>query len=98
VAMLSYYEGLCGMVNEAKVTGRAVVATRVSGVDEQLINDENGLIVENNEDAIVKAMRRVLTDTALRNQLTNSHLPSALLDDEAKLDSLEQILLGSGVK
>lgn len=94
VAMVSYYEGLCGMVNEAKIAGRAVVATKVSGIDEQLVDGETGLIVDNNEDAIVEGMQRVLTDTKLRSKISNDYLPPALLDDEAKLDKLEQMMQG----
>lgn len=88
VAMLSHYEGLCGVVNEAKVTGRAVVATRVSGIGEQLVDGETGLIVEQDEDAIFTAMHRVLVDPALRERLSNDRLPPALMDDEAKIDRL----------
>lgn len=91
VAMLSHYEGLCGVVNEAKVIGCAVVATRVSGIDEQLVDGETGLIVEQNEDAIFTAMHRALTDRSLRLRLSNDRLPAALLDDDAKLDRLCQV-------
>ena len=96
VVMASRYEGLCGMVNEAKVAGRPVVATRVSGVEEQLVDGENGLIVDNDEDAIVAGIARVLSDPALRSRLTNDRLPAALLDDEAKLDRLEALMTGNG--
>lgn len=96
VVMASRYEGLCGMINEAKVAGRAVVATRVSGVEEQLVDGENGLIVDNDEDALVAGVARVLSDPALRSRLTNDRLPAALLDDEAKLDRLEALMTGNG--
>lgn len=92
VAMVSNYEGLCGMVNEAKIAGRPVVATLVSGVSEQLVDEETGLIVDNDEDAIVEGMRRILSDKKLRHRLTNEHLPAALLDDSAKLEQFEKLL------
>ncbi|MDT0684532.1 glycosyltransferase [Roseicyclus sp. F158] len=96
VAMLSYYEGLCGVINEAKVMGRPIVATRVSGVEEQLIAGETGLIAEQDDDAIVATMQSALTDTALRARMTNVRLPAALLDDDAKLDRLWQLFAGPG--
>lgn len=96
VVMASRYEGLCGMVNEGKVAGRPVVATRVSGIEEQLIDGETGLIVENNEDAIVAGLSRILSDPALRARLTNDRLPPALLDDAGKLARLEALMIGPG--
>jgi len=92
VAVLSYYEGLCGAVNEAKVMGKAVVATTFSGITEQIEDGVGGLIVANDEDAIVEGMRRVLTDAGLRARLGAGPLNPAILDDEAKLDALEALM------
>lgn len=94
VVLASYFEGLSGMVNEAKVAGRPVVATRVSGIEEQLVDGRNGLIVDNDEDALVEGLDRILSDSGLRTRLTNDWLPPALLDDGAKLDQIEALLLG----
>jgi glycosyltransferase involved in cell wall biosynthesis len=94
-ATLSYYEGLCGAVNEAKVMGRPVIATRFSGIGEQLVDGVNGSIVDNNEDAIYTGMRRLLTDADLRARLANDILPETIRDDEYKLAVLEH-MLGAG--
>ena len=96
VAMLSFYEGLCGVINEARVLERPVIATQVSGVDEQLTDDVNGLVVDNNEDAIVEGMSRLLSDPKLRNRLAAGGYPDSLLDDEEKLDELEALFLARG--
>jgi len=88
-ATLSYFEGLCGTVNEAKVLGKPVIATRFSGIEEQLIDGMNGLIVENNEQAIYTGMHRLLTDTTLRLSLTNDFLPKHIRDDENKFTQLK---------
>ncbi len=92
VVMASRYEGLCGMVNEGKVAGRPVVASRVSGIEEQLVDGETGLVVENDEDAIVAGLSRILSEPALRARLTNDHLPPTLLDDAGKLARLEALM------
>lgn len=97
VAMLSRYEGLCGVVNEARILDRPILATRVSGIDEQLTDGINGLIVDNDEEAILAGMTRMLSDPALRDRLARGGYPAALLDDDAKLDRLESLFLGRGI-
>ncbi|MEL7116116.1 MAG: glycosyltransferase [Pseudomonadota bacterium] len=94
VAMLSNYEGLCGVVNEARVLEKPIIATRVSGIDEQLTDGENGLIVAQDEDAIVDGLTRLLTDAELRTKLGKGGYPAVLMDDAAKLDRLEALFLG----
>ncbi|MBL4680829.1 MAG: glycosyltransferase [Pseudomonadales bacterium] len=96
VAMLSYYEGLCGVINEARVLMRPVIATRVSGIDEQLTDGVNGLIVDNDEDAIFEGMSRLLSDPKLCDRLAVGGYPMSLLNDEAKLDELEALFLAKG--
>jgi glycosyltransferase involved in cell wall biosynthesis len=94
VAMLSYFEGLCGVINEARVLERPVIATQVSGVDEQLIDGVNGLIVPQEERQIVAGMKRILTDAGLRARLAQGGYSEALLDDDAKMDRIEALFLG----
>ncbi|WP_171006873.1 glycosyltransferase [Shimia litoralis] len=96
VAMLSNYEGLCGVVNEARVLEKPVIATRVSGIDEQLTHGVNGLVVDQDEEAIVASLSQLITDKALREKLAKGGYPAALLDDSAKLDRLETLFLGNG--
>lgn len=84
VAVLSRYEGLCGVVNEAKVMGRPVIATRFSGIEEQIGDGRGGMIVENEADAILEGMRTMLNDGALRARMTNTALNPAIADDEGK--------------
>lgn len=93
VAMLSNYEGLCGVVNEARVLERPVIATQVSGIAEQLTDGVNGVIVEQDEDAIVAAMTRLLKDPTLRSRLATGGYPEVLLNDETKLDQLEALFM-----
>lgn len=85
VAVLSRYEGLCGAVNEAKIMGRPVIATRFSGIAEQIGDGRGGLIVDNDLDAIVDGLRRMLTDPILRASKTNDILPEAIADDGYKI-------------
>lgn len=94
VAMLSNYEGLCGVVNEARVLGKPIIASRVSGINEQLTNRVNGLVVDQDETAILDGLTRIITDADLRAHLAKGGYPHALLDDATKLDRLEELFLG----
>lgn len=92
VAVLSYYEGLCGTVNEAKISGAAVIATEFSGIYEQLTHRENGWIVKNNTQSIIQGMRDLLSDHNTLMSITNDKYPSVILDDDIKLQSLYSLL------
>ena len=86
VAILSYYEGLCGVVNEAKILCKPVIATKFSGIDEQITNDVNGIIVENNEQAILESMRQILKQPESLKKYQFNGMPEKLLDNQAKVD------------
>ena len=94
-AVLSRYEGLCGVVNEARVLERPVIATRFSGIEEQITSGVNGLIVEQDVEAICEGMATLLRDPALRERLAHGGYPRELLDDDAKLDALIRLLAGT---
>lgn len=98
VAMMSYYEGLCGIVNEAKVMGCAIIATEVSGVDEQLTDQRNGFVVANEEDAIFRKMHEILGSPRLLQQTRNFDYPESILNDQHKLHRIETLLLSGGRK
>lgn len=94
IAVVSYFEGLCGVINEAKIIGAPVLSTRVSGVEEQLRHGASGWIVDNDRDAILDGLDRLLSDDETRAALRNHDLAPAILDDDAKLDALEALFLG----
>ena len=92
VAMLSYYEGLCGVVNEAKVAGKAIIATEVSGIREQLTHGINGWIVENDEEHILEGLRYLLTHKEVVQSLSNDIYPEEILDDKLKLQAFYKLI------
>ena len=91
VAVLSYYEGLCGVVNEAKVSGAAVIATEFSGIHEQIDHGINGWIVDNSEEAIYDGMAYLLDHRDILSNLKNTIYPSEIIDDKSKLDKLYKL-------
>ena len=66
----SDYEGMSNAMIEALCVGTPVISTRVSGTDELIRNEENGLLVDiGDTDGLVKAFERLLGDKALREKL-----------------------------
>ena len=93
-AVLSRYEGLCGVVNEARVLERPVIATRFAGIEEQIEDGVNGLVVEQDEDAICAGLSLLIRDSGLRERLAQGGYPRELLDDAAKVDALLRLIGG----
>lgn len=93
VAMVSNHEGLCGVINEAKVSGAAVLAVSVSGIDEQLRDGVNGWVIENDRQAIIEALDGLIRSPDRMAQVRNTTYPPAILNDAAKLDRLEALFL-----
>ena len=91
VAVLSYYEGLCGVVNEAKMMEKPLIATRFSGIDEQIIHGVNGYIVDNEEDAIIQKMREILSNTNVLEKMKTNGMPEALLNNDKKIAQYEDL-------
>ena len=65
----SRYEGLPTVVFESLLCGTPVIATKVAGIEEQLKNDEYGIVVENNEDAFYHGMKKMLEDASCLSQM-----------------------------
>ena len=71
--MPSYREGFPNTVMEAGAMGLPSVVTDINGSREIIINGENGLIVPSrNSDALYEAMKRMLQDTAIREQMASN--------------------------
>lgn len=94
VAMVSNHEGLCGVINEAKVSGAAVLAVTVSGIDEQLTDGDNGWVIDNDQTAIIEALSDLIRSPEKVARVRNDRYPAAILDDALKLDQIEALFLG----
>lgn len=66
----SHYEAYSTTVTEARVLGRPIVTTDVGGMRDQLTDGVNGLIVPIDAEAIVAAVKRLLTDGELCGSFT----------------------------
>lgn len=88
VAVLSYYEGFCGVVNEAKILERPLVATEFSGIREQIENGVNGFVFENNFESIVDGMKRVLENDSDFKVTAINGMPNNIINDNYKVEQL----------
>lgn len=88
----SLYEGFPTVTIEAKVLERPVLSTEVSGIREQIINWETGLIVDNNEEAIYIGLKTLIENNELRNNLCKNHNIKEITNNEFKYDKFMQLI------
>ncbi|MGV0985540.1 MAG: exopolysaccharide biosynthesis polyprenyl glycosylphosphotransferase [Limnohabitans sp.] len=67
--LLSDHEGLPMSILEAMRAGMAILATRLPGITELIEDEEQGLLVDNDPNAIAQQLARLLQDPQLRLQL-----------------------------
>ena len=69
-AMPSLWEGLPMALLEAMFAGKAIVASRASGIPEAIDEGMHGLLADpGNEEQLAEALRRLIGDPSLRNRL-----------------------------
>lgn len=64
----SYSEGFSTAVTEALIVGTPIVTTKVSGMEEILGEDEYGIIVKNEEEALYQGIKKLLAEPELLAQ------------------------------
>lgn len=62
-------EGFGLAIAEARILNIPVVTTRFDGVYNQMVEGENGLVVDMNADAVYEGIMRLINDTALREHI-----------------------------
>ena len=89
----SYVEGFGTVSMEALALGRAVLVTRCPASGELLGDSEYGLVVENEEDALVAGLEKALTDPVLKTRYeATARERAALFDVDACLEKIEEAL------
>lgn len=68
----SRFEGYCIALTEARILNKPCVTTNFDCVYNQIIQEENGLIVEMTPEAIAIGIERLINDNELRNSIIES--------------------------
>lgn len=68
----SLYEGIPLTIIEAMGTGLPIIATRVGGIPDLIVDGENGLLTDLNAENIANAIYRLATNKDLRQKLGNN--------------------------
>jgi lipopolysaccharide/colanic/teichoic acid biosynthesis glycosyltransferase/glycosyltransferase involved in cell wall biosynthesis len=84
--LVTDHEGLPMSLIEAMRAGMAIVASRLPGVEELLVDGESALLVDHTPDDIARALQRLISDAPLRQRLAQAarqryedhHLPQAM--------------------
>lgn len=92
--LYSQFEGYPLVIEEAKLLGKAIIATDVGGIPEILENEKTGLVIPRNEEAMYHAMKRLLTDPALKKSLEeNCRAASECYDENAVYEQIMNVIL-----
>lgn len=83
----SRYEGYCTTTNEARVFGKAIITTNVSGADEQFENDKTGLITEITIDSVYKNIKYLLENPDRKEYIENN-LKKTFKEEETDIKKL----------
>jgi len=91
----SYAEGFSTAVTESLLVGTPVITTRVSGMEEMLgSNNEYGLIVDNEEEALYEGLKTILNDKKILDYYKKkAEERASFFDTEKTVKEVEKLLL-----
>ncbi len=69
VVQTSRYEGKSMVLDEAKILYRPIVSTKYDSVTDQIIDEENGILVDMSAEGIADGILKLINDDSLRNQI-----------------------------
>lgn len=87
----SRIEGKSIAIDEAKILGKPIVVTNFQSVKDQIIDEQNGLIVNMNAESIAEGIRRLIDDRELRENLIR-HLSHEVLGTESEIEKIYELL------
>lgn len=88
----SYTEGFCTSTMEAKILRKPVVTTDVPGMNEQFVNEYDGLIVESSIDGLYQGIKRLIDDKELYKTIIDNLNAETFSNDEEVAKALKVIM------
>ena len=88
----SKHEGYCITLAEARCFNNPIITTNFTGANEQIINENTGLICEISEEEIYNAVKRLLDDNKLFNNI-KENLNNDIVDSTKEIKKLESLIL-----
>lgn len=85
----SRHEGYCITLGEARCFNNPIVTTNFTGANEQIKDEITGLICDISEEGIYKAIKRLLDDKELFNNIKNN-LNEEVVDSTEEIKKLEK--------
>jgi glycosyltransferase involved in cell wall biosynthesis len=86
----SRYEGYCITLAEARCLGCSIISTNFTGAKEQIYHNENGMIIEFNEEELFTALVKLLDKDEIRRKFKKS-LRKEVIDSTGELKKLHRI-------
>jgi glycosyltransferase involved in cell wall biosynthesis len=87
----SRHEGYCLTLAEAKCLNKPIVTTNFTGAEEQIINENTGLIVNINEFEIYNAVKKLIINRDLCMKLSKN-LTEENFDSPIEMDKIYSII------
>ncbi|MDR2736551.1 MAG: glycosyltransferase [Gracilibacteraceae bacterium] len=91
-ALFSQYEGLPNTVYEALILGIPVIATRVGGISEQVVEGRNGWLVGNSEEEILRGLRHIFDNPEELDSLRRK-MPLYHYDNTSVIEQVQDLFL-----
>lgn len=88
----SKHEGYCITLGEARCFNNPIVTTNFTGANEQIFNENNGLVCEISEEGIYRAIKKLLDDKNLYKNIKDN-LNNERVDSTKEVIKLESILV-----
>ena len=84
-------EGYCLTLTEARILNRPCVATRFDVVCDQMVEGENGLVVDMTPEAVAEGIHRLIRDNALRDHIQH-YLQSEKKGNEEEIEKIYRLV------